>query len=654
MPNFTSYSELLKFKRRVYIFAFLTILVFVLLIARLVLLQLIETDLHRQRSRQNHERYIRKYAERGLIYDRHFWVSGERNKSLLVENRSSFYVALVGFFFAGGERNFHIIQRLSEILDISTAEIMRRLRRGHLYEQTIVADDLPFDTYRKILEEGFPSHAVICADRPVRVYRHGKLASHVLGYVRPLSKWEYEYFKKKNDDRFDRLSVIGKAGIERYYDSELRGQDGIVLKKVDAGNTVHQEVRIRKSHSGHNMVLTIDSRLQRMAEKLLAGKKAAMVVLDPATGEILAMASSPDYDPNIFLGSISREDWDRLMHSPDYPLMNRTISGKYPPSSTYKIIAATTLLHPSIGGRAVNPYEKVKCEMVYQVTDTIQKKCLAYHGWINIRRAIAQSCNIYFYKMTRRIGVKRLIDISRKFGVGQKTGIDLPAEVSGFLPTPKWKRRRLRVRWFTGDTLNMSIGQGFVTITPLQNACFMASIINNGVIYKPHVLKAVYSSDNKQLLRRVTPQVLYKINIEPQKMQVIRDGLKMVTKSGTASHSVRPKNFPMSGKTGTADFNKRKKPHAWFVGYAPNKPNSKRKLVVSVIVEEGGHGGTDAAPIACAMLRGALRNEENVVGIYKTIYWGVKRYYYNRQKKLRENREKVKSSVGKDAEAVFD
>jgi penicillin-binding protein 2 len=366
------------------------------------------------------------------------------------------------------------------------------------------------------------------------------------------------------------------------------------------------------------------------------------------------MASSPDYDPNIFIGRIVQEDWDRLMHNPLHPLTNRAITGKYPPSSTFKTIAATTFLHPPYGGLYISPYHQVKCEMEYFLHEEEEKphKCLGYHGWINLQRAIQDSCNIYFYDGAKRIGQKRLIDMAKDFGLGHKTGIDLPGEVSGFVPTPRWKKRRLKVKWFQGDTLNLAIGQGFTNITPLQNACALAGIINDGKIYRPHILKAIYSSDNKTLIKKVDPQVKFSVDLDPVKMEIIRKGLRNVVKKGTAKHVVQPRGFTMAGKTGTADFNRRKEPHSWFVGYAPYH-TAKNRVVVSVLIEEGGPGGSMAAPIACAMLRGVVNKEDRVQNIRDYLIWKVKNYYYQRRLKKIKVRKKDQKAAQKIMDQLF-
>ncbi len=643
------------------IYAIFCFSIFIFLTARLFQLQVIQSAEYKEKSRQNYERYIQVPAERGRIYDRNFWESPLPDEtSLLVMNKSSLYIALVGYYFAGGERNSHIIRRISEVTDIKVPEILNRMERGYLYEPTIIAEDLDFSVFQKLSEAGFNPAAVITSDKPVRVYKYGKLASHVIGYVRPLSKMEYEYYRQKNDPRFNRHSIIGKRGIERFYDKELRGTDGLIKKIVNAGNSlIHSEV-VQKAISGNNLILTIDKTYQQMAESVISTHIGAVVLMDAASGEVLAMASSPDYDPNSFIGRISKVEWDRLMYSPDFPLTNRAISGKYPPSSTFKTIASTCFLHPPHrGGRVIDPYDMAKCEMEYFLNEEQEKpyKCLGFHGWINMRRAISQSCNIYFYIMGRRIGHKRIYDMSRFFGLGQKTGIDLPGEVSGFIPNTKWKKRVLRVKWFLGDTLNMAIGQGFTTVTPLQNACVMAGVINDGLIYRPHVLKAIYSSDNKTLLRRIDPRPWKRekhYTLNPEHMKFIRTAMRDVCLTGTAKLAAMPKSLYIIGKTGTAEFNRRKDPHSWFIGYTPFKKR-KMKLVVSVLVEEGGPGGSVAAPIAVALLRGVVNEEKvnDVSRIRDHLTWKVKDYYFKRTLKQRNIRKKDHKATDAISDDLF-
>jgi penicillin-binding protein 2 len=370
-----------------------------------------------------------------------------------------------------------------------------------------------------------------------------------------------------------------------------------------------QVVRILKTvdpQPGHNIYLTIDLRLQKKAEALLKGVAGAVVAMDPQSGQILALASSPSFDQNIFVDGMSHEQWDALVSNPLRPMENKAIQGEYPPGSTFKIITAIAGLEEGV----IDKNTIIHCPGYYRYGNRVYR-CWKHvgHGDVNVVKALAESCDVFFYQVGQKLGVDRLSMYAVASGLGSPTGIDLDHEAAGLIPTKEWKKRRTGVAWQGGETLSVAIGQGFDLATPLQMLVLAAAVANGGKMYKPLILKSVYSSEGSLILESKT-QVAGKLPVSSQALQMIKEGLWNVVndKKGTA-WIARVEGLDISGKTGTAqvvgrskerglseeELENRLKSHAWFIAYAPS---ADPKIAVSVIVEHGGHGSSAAAPIA--------------------------------------------------------
>jgi penicillin-binding protein 2 len=409
--------------------------------------------------------------------------------------------------------------------------------------------------------------------------------SHLLGYVGDITRDELTMLYNKGYQQGD---MIGKAGIERQYDEILRGREGRETRIVDvrgrriagAGNIIREAPVM-----GKNIVLTIDRAVQTLAEKALGSRIGAAVVMRPATGEILAMVSYPWYDPNLFNRSDMGAEYQALLNDPNKPFINRAIQSNYPPASTFKVVMTTGILAEN----AFPPDQLIDCRGEMSYGDR-QWRCHIRrpgHGRLNLQRAMAQSCDIYYWVVGRDyLGVERIVSYAREFGFGELTGIDLPGEIAGFIPTPQWKDRRSHERWLGGDTMNMSIGQGYTLVTPIQMANMTALVVNSGKVYRPHILKEVRDPVSGAVERSVQPELVQESRIDPKIFDRVRRDMRTVISEGTAQFPLNIKAVQIAGKTGTGEVGLQDRWHSWFTAYAPyGSANPGEQVVVSVIVE---------------------------------------------------------------------
>jgi penicillin-binding protein 2 len=430
---------------------------------------------------------------------------------------------------------------------------------------------------------------IIVLEEPVRVYPHRTLAAHVLGHVGAVTDEELE--SRPDLQLFD---WTGKMGIERVYDRYLQGEHGREVMEVDALGAPIRRLRREPARAGQTLVLTLDARLQAVAERALQGKRGAVVALDPKTGEVLALASSPSFDPNWFSTGIKPERWRWLISHPAHPLQNRAIATTHPPGSTFKIVTAVAAL---MFGK-VTPSTRIPCGGG-RVVGRRFFRCWRRHATLDLEHAIGQSCDSYFYTLGLAVGPDRLAQVARLMGLGEKTGIDLPGESSGVIPTPAWKRHRYRERWYGGDTANMAIGQGYVAVTPLQMALVACAVANKGVVMRPHLLKERRDAQGR-VIAKTTPKVLHRLPAPPSVWETVKRGmLAAVYSPGGTAGRLRDLPIQVAGKTGSSEHRKGAKTHAWFIAFAPA---DRPQIALCVMVEESGHGGEVAVPIAKEIL----------------------------------------------------
>ncbi len=518
-------------------------------------------------------------AQRGGIYSREV---GEP----LAFNTDSFAITITPAEI-GRNRIPDIITQIAELTGIPKDQIDRRLPPSNYssYQSVEVAANVSFETVTVVAEHADELPGVYWRSKPLRSYAAdmGSL-SHIIGYVGDITQDELTILFNRGYQQDD---IIGKAGIERQYDEMLRGKNGTETRTVDvrgrriSGGTILSDAPI----SGRNVVLTIDRRIQTLAEQALGERMGAVVVMRPTTGEILAMVSYPWYNPDVFSRSATGGEYVSLVNDPNKPLLNRAIQSNYPPASTFKIVMTSGILEE----RAFSPDQKVLCEGEIEYGGRTWRCHIRKpgHGWLNLSGAMAQSCDVYYWVVGRdMLGAERIVSYATEYGFGSLTNIDLPGEIPGFIPTPQWKDRRFHERWLGGDTMNMSIGQGYTLVTPLQMANMVCMVVNDGIIYTPRLLKEMRDPATGELVQSFTRTVLKESDISDSVFRRVREDMRGVISNGTARYPLNIKEVEIAGKTGTGEIGLQDQWHSWFAAYAPYQTDSPdERIVVSVIVE---------------------------------------------------------------------
>lgn len=432
---------------------------------------------------------------------------------------------------------------------------------------------------------------------PTRYYPDGKSFAHIMGYVRLPNEKDIERIRALGREP---AQFVGKGGIEQSYETDLMGQAGDEVVDIDAKRKPLRVVARDVPVPGHQLVLALDAKLQRYATSLMGDRHyiGGVVALEPKTGEVLCMVSAPTYDENLFQAGISKDAWDRLVKDPDFPLVSRALKASYSPGSTFKIV--TSLAAEDIG--KFDPHRVTYCGGGFRLGHAFFK-CLGHHGDISYEQALIKSCNTYFADLGYRCGEDALRKACDQAGLGQPTGIDVAGESIGVVPTAKWvKKHRKDGRWYGGDTVNFSIGQGDVRATPLQMCDVAAMVANRGTIYRPHVVRQIKSASDPGA-GKIQPEVLRQVDAAPEFWDTVHQAMVGVIETGTARTAIIP-GVTWAGKTGSTEHGKGKKTHAWFIGFAPA---DDPKIAICVLVENTGHGGDFAAPIARDIVQSYLR-----------------------------------------------
>ena len=565
-------------------------IVIFILIARLGYLQVYEGDYYGGLADGNRIRLIPAMAPRGTFYD--------RNGNLLVTNRPGFTVSLLPLTAPISDA---VVTRLAQLLSVDKASIETKIKMHSGFDPIRIKNDVGPEILTIIEEQKDAYPGVVIEVQPIRNYINKEMAAHVFGYVSEINDDE---LKTRKDQGYKSGDIIGKFGLEKVYDAQLRGVNGGEQVEVDAAGKPVQILGKKEPIPGNDLVLTIDEKIQKAAERAIDeqlvkinAKAAAAVVLNPQTGAVLAMVSRPAFDPNLFAHGISSKDWKVINDNPNFPMDNKAITGEYPPGSTFKIITGSAALQEG----KVTAEEKILDTGKHWIIPKVNSDGEAL-GWINFREALAHSDNVYFYEMGNRLGIDKLEHYARMFGLGAKTGINLPYEAEGLVANQAYKRKVYEEDWYLSETFDAAIGQGFNLATPLQMAVVMGEIASGGVRYKPYLVQKIISRDG-QLIESFQPEVVKKLDISPEFIALIQDGLRDVTKVGTAA-STFGKDFPVdvAGKTGTAE-NPHGRDHGWFVAYGPF---ANPDIVVAVIVEQGGYGAQSAVPIGKKILEAAF------------------------------------------------
>lgn len=568
----------------------ISVLVIAVLIGRAAYLQIYQGEYYAGLADGNRIRIVPSMAPRGTFYD--------RNGELLVTNRPGFSVSLLPLTAPISD---DVIDRLSDLLKVPTDEIKTKIAGHSGFNPIRIKTDVTPDIVSIIEEQKSQYPGVVIEVTPIRDYILKQEGAHTFGYVSEINDTELE---KMKDEGYKSGDIIGKFGLEKVYDKELRGENGGQQVEVDVSGKPVQILGRKEPIPGDDLELTIDINLQQAAEKAvdeqltqIGAHAAAAVVMNPQTGEILAMVSRPAFDPNLFAHGISSKDWNQLNNNPYHPMDNKTITGEYPPGSTFKIVTGTAALTEGV----VTPDEQIFDSGHHWIIPKRNADGEAL-GWLNFRTALAHSDNVYFYEMGNRLGIDRLEKYARMFGLGAKTGIDLPYEATGLVANRRYKEKNFDDgEWYLSETFDAAIGQGFNLVTPLQAAMVMGEIAADGKRYKPHVVNRIIAPDGS-VVKDFQPELLSQLDVPEEDIKLVQDGLHDVTKYGTAASSFRGFTVDIAGKTGTAE-NSQGRDHGWFVAYGPfDNPN----IVVAVIVENSGYGSQSAVPIGRKILEAAF------------------------------------------------
>ena len=592
-----------------YLVAFAAVAFFVIVIF-LWYLQVIKGSDFLQMSTNNCIRIREDPAARGMILD--------RKGRLLALNRPSFGVYLVPEDL---KENLEVLVKAGQVLNMNPEEIKEKLqtqKKRTPFRPVKIKSDIEWNELARLETSRVHLPGLLVDVRPRRAYHYGQLASHLIGYLGEVDENE---LKQSKGTPYRMGAMIGKYGIESQWETDLRGVDGGRQIEVDALGREIKHLRSVESFPGNNLTLTIDFDLQKVAEEAFQEKTGALIAMDPKNGRVLAMVSKPSFDPDTFARNISSEEWKSLVENPFSPLQNKGIQGQYPPGSVFKIITAIAGLETGV----ITPNTQLTCKGVYPYGDR-DFRCYKEggHGTITLHRAIVESCDIYFYQVGLKVGVDAIAHYANELGLGRLTGIALPHEKSGIVPSTSWKKKRLGAPWYSGETLSLSVGQGYINTTPLQLLMLISAVANGGKLYLPQVVEKVEDIYGNTL-KDYPPVEVAQADISEKTLHFVQEALMgAVNDPHGTGWACALKDFKVAGKTGTAqvikmaqDFKKgdmdrmplKFKDHAWFVAYAPFEDPI---IAVVVLVEHGGYGGAAAAPIAKRVIEKYLALEQMV------------------------------------------
>lgn len=555
------------------------------LLIRLWDLQIMRGSEMRKLSEQNRIRVKKIVAPRGIIYD--------RTGKVLADTRPSFNIYLT----PEDIRDFsQTVDGLARLLTCDREEIIEKMKAASGMPPSFpikIKSDIPMDEVARVEAHRVYIPGVSIQIEPKRNYPYGAAFAHVIGYVSEISDEELKNKKKHKD--YSPGDYIGKYGLERSYENDLRGVDGEKRVEVDAIGREVRTLDVVDPIPGHSLHLNLDLELQLSADKALEVRKGAAVALNPKTGGVLVLASRPGFDPNLFASGISKKDWQKIALDKAHPLQNRAIQGGYPPGSTFKILTAMQALELGV----INERTTFTCGGGFAYGNRVFK-CWKKggHGTTSVHRAIVESCDVFFYNVGLKLGVDRIHEFGTVVGLGRVTGIDLPNEQKGLLPSTEWKKKRYNQPWYEGETVSVAIGQGAVWLTPVQLAQLSSFVANDGKNFKPQIVNRIVSTEGK-VVKTFEPVVNADVKFKTGVLKIVKDGMRgVVNEPGGTAGASRLQNVLMCGKTGTAQAGSDKVKlgdHAWFIAYAPAEDAS---IAMAILVEHGLHGSSAAAPIA--------------------------------------------------------
>jgi penicillin-binding protein 2 len=593
------------FNRQIRNATLFVLVLFSVLVIRLWFLQIVKGPTYRAKSEHNRLRLQDIPPVRGIILD--------RNGNVLIGNRPSYDLFVIPEDVQDRSRLLQDLERLAG-LDPELARQKLNASATVPFRPVCLKKDMSRDMLALVEMYKYNLPGVVIKVEPGRHYVYGNFAFHLLGYLGEISETQLDSGQYPDSKTGD---MIGKSGVESKWQTSISGMRGGEQIEVDAEGRKIRTISTRLPGSGANVCLTIDKDLQLTAENALTGKKGAIVALNPNSGEVLALASSPTVDPNLFVGGTNKTIWKEIAQSKDFPLQNRALTGQYPPASVFKIIVAIAGLEE---GR-IDPRETVSCPGYYLFGGR-RYGCWKKHGHgrVDLHRALVESCDVYFYQMGKRLGVDRIARYAKMLGLGGRTGFDVGHEKDGLIPTKNWKLKKLGVPWQEGETISTSIGQSFLLVTPIQMATMISSVFNGGIVYRPQATKWIGGSEADKD-HEFVPEIIRKIDVGQDHLEIVKNALiGVVNERGGTGSMARFNDFTVAGKTGTAQVIGLKKDesgthdyipvhykdHAWFVAVAPVE---NPKIALAILVEHGGHGGSTAAPIAKELIEAYLHKE---------------------------------------------
>ena len=599
-------QEISRFRARVMWAGFFVFICFGLLVARFIWLQVLRHDYYSTRAEENRISLVPIVPNRGLIVD--------RNGVVMARNYSAYTLEITPSKVRKLEETIDELAGLIDIQPKDRKRFHKLLEESKTFESLPLRNRLSDEEVARFIAQRYRFPGVEIKARLFRQYPEGELASHLLGYIGRINDREKKAIEEDEDrnSNYRGTEHIGKSGIEQSYEDDLHGTTGFEQIEVDSGGRAVRSLSRVPPIPGNKLMLTVDMKLQKIAEDAFGSRRGALVAIEPGTGGVLALVSKPTFDPNLFVDGIDPQNWDALNTSPDHPLLHRAIYSAYPPGSTFKPYmalaalttgkrsATATIFDPGyfwFGGHKFNDDKK------------------GGHGSVDMMKSIVASCDTYYYSLANEMGIDLISRFMSQFGFGERTGIDLHGESAGVLPSQEWKRKRFKKRemqkWYAGETVSVGIGQGYNSYTLLQLAHAAATLGANGVMYKPHAVKYVQDARTNKL-RAIDPQPVRTIPLKPEHLAVIRNAMVGVTKYGTGSRAFAGAEYEVAGKTGTAQVfslkgskyeahkvDERHRDHALFIAYAPA---DAPKIALAVLVENGGFGAETAAPIARQIL----------------------------------------------------
>jgi len=592
-------QEPIDFRERIRIVVVFVLAAITILMVRLAYLQIVRGDDFKKKSENNSVRFRQVKPLRGLIMD--------RNGFVLVDNKPSFDVIYIPNRNKANELSVERLKQLYENRALAFPYDQALLKNARPYLPVKLDKNVTMEKIALVETNALNLPGIYIDVSPIRLYLDGEILAPVIGYTGEVSRKEIE----QSAGKYGYGDVSGKHGLERFFDAFIRGQRGAELVEVNAyGKEIKNMGRIDPV-AGYNMVLTIDADLQKAAWNAVQGKAGSVVVMDPRNGAVLAMVSSPSFDPNLFYEGISGEQWSQLQNNPFAPLSNKAIAGQYPPGSTYKLIVAAAALEEGI----ITPDTRVFCNGAFTLGNrTYRCWRKGGHGSVNLHQAMVGSCDVYFYTIGKMLGVDKIAEYARRFGLGEVAQIDLPNEKKGLVPTKEWKLKRKREAWQMGETISISIGQGYNLVTTIQLANAFGAFANGGTLWRPYLVRQIQTTDGR-IYKEFLPMKKGELNLSARTIEILNDALKgVVNDPGGTGANAKLSGVEVCGKTGTSQVlglpenekaRRRKilgafqKDHALFASYAPSK---NPEIVVAVILENAGGGGAVAAPVARKIL----------------------------------------------------